>query len=82
MWGCNKNFVQMYEEDKSHQFLRGLNDEFSNIRSQILAQELLPQFDKILNMVMQEENHKHMMVQRESKFETTSAFAVNTSKLG
>jgi len=50
----------MYEEDKSHQFLMGLNDEeFSQIRSQILAQELLPNLDRIFNMVMQEENHQN-----------------------
>ena len=62
--GCNcgaaTKIIQMYEEDKSHQFLMGLNDEeFSQIRSQILAQELLPNLDRIFNMVMQEENHQN-----------------------
>jgi len=48
----------MYEEDKSHQFLMGLNDdEFSSIRSQILAQDPLPKLDKIFHMVIQEETH-------------------------
>ena len=38
--GAATKIIQMYEEDKSHQFLMGLNDEeFSQIRSQILAQE-------------------------------------------
>jgi len=71
----------MYEEDKSHQFLMGLNDEeFSQIRSQIPIQEPLPNLDRIFNMVMQEENHKKLMTQHESKSETMAAFVVNTSK--
>ena len=73
--------VKMYEEEKSRQFLMGLNDDqFSQICSQILAQGPLLNLDKIFNMVMQEENHKRMMIQRESKSETAAAFAVYTSK--
>ena len=61
MWRGNK-IIQMYEEDKSHKFLMGLNDEeFSHIRSQILAQEPLANLDRIFNLVMQEENHKKLM---------------------
>ena len=69
--------VKMYGEDKSHQFLMGLNDDqFSHIRS-----KPLPNLDKILNMVKQEDSHKWIMIQRESKSETAFAFAVNTFKM-
>ena len=54
----------MYEDDKTHQFLMGLNDDtVAQIRSQILAQEPLPLLEYIFNMVTQEKNHKSMMVQ-------------------
>ena len=52
--GAAPKIVKMYGEDKSHQFLMGVNDyQFSQIHSQILAQEPLPNLDKIFNMVMQ-----------------------------
>lgn len=71
----------MYEEDKSLQFLMGLsNDEFSNIRSQILAQELQPHLDTIFNMVMHDENHKKVMTQQDGKTKNMIVFAVNMSK--
>jgi len=71
----------MYEEDKYHQFLMGLNDdEFSQIRSQILAQEPLLNLNMIFNMVMREENHKKLMIQCDRKEDTMVALAVNTSK--
>jgi len=54
----------MYEGDKTHQFLMGLNDDFySQVRGKILAQDPLPPLDKIFNIVLQEESHKKMMVQ-------------------
>jgi len=59
----------------------GLNDEnYSNIRSQILAQEPLPSLDKIFNMVSQEEVHKNLMIGREDKGENVAAFAVKTTR--
>ena len=55
----------MYEEeseDRAHQFLIRLNDdEFSLVRSQLLAQDRLPSIDKIFNAVMQEETHQKIM---------------------
>ena len=79
--GAAGKIIAMYEEDKTHQFLMGLNDDgYSQIRSQILAQEPLPSLDRIFNMVMQEENHKNVMLQREGKTENAAAFAVNISK--
>jgi len=53
----------MYDEDKVHQFLMGLNDELhSTIQSQILTLDPLTPFDKIFNITQQEENHKTVML--------------------
>ena len=55
---CNvrKRIVDMFEAEKSYQFLLGLNDDlYSQIRGQILATEPLPSLEKIFNIVSQEE---------------------------
>ena len=79
--GATEKIIYVYEEDKTHQFLMGLNDDaFAQTQSQLLAQEPLPLLDKIFNMVTQEENHKSNLVQREGKQETMAAFAITTSK--
>ena len=50
----------MYEEEKSHQYLMGLNDDlYSQVRGQILTQDPLSPLDKIFNIVLQEENPSH-----------------------
>ena len=47
-----EKYAKMAKEDKVHQFLIGLNDDaYSNVRSQILALDLLPPLDKIYSMV-------------------------------
>jgi len=54
----------MYEEDRAHQFLMGLNDDvYYQLKSQILTQEPLTSLDKIFNLVMQEESHKTLVIQ-------------------
>ena len=69
--------IQLFKEEKTHQFLLGLNDETSaNTWSQVLTQEPLPSLDKIFNMVSQEENHKSPMIGREDREECAAAFAV------
>jgi len=53
----------MYEEDRAHQFILGLNDDlYSTLRSQILALDPLPLLDQIFNMTKQEENYKKIMM--------------------
>ena len=59
----------------------GLNDnEFLSVRSQLLAQDSLPQLDKIFNVVMQDENHRKVMVQLDSNVETEVAFAISVPR--
>jgi len=67
----------MFEEDKSYQFLMGLNNKlYGQISSQILTQDLLPPLRKIFNMVTQEEQHKRIMTGRDDRTEIAAAFAV------
>ena len=76
--GIGEKLMKIVDEEKTHQFLMGLNDEkYSNIRGQILVIEPLPTLDKIFNMVHQEKNHKHFMMDRDDKSESAVAFAVS-----
>ena len=50
-YGVASKIIPMYEEEKTHQFLMGLNDDlYSSLRSQILALDPLPKLDRIFNM--------------------------------
>ena len=63
-------------EDQAMQFLRGLNDQFSNIRSHVLLMEPIPPISKIFSLVAQQErqlasnflltNINHISVNRNS----------------
>ena len=65
----------MFDEEKTHQFLVGLNDEtFSSVRSQILARDPLLSLDTIFNIIQQEENHKRIMMERDHRAENTELF--------
>lgn len=79
--GCKceaaSKIVAMYEEDKVHQFLMGLNNEaYSTIRSQILAMDPLPSLDRIFNITQQEEKHKQVVINRDQRGDSVMAFAV------
>ena len=57
----------------------GLNDDmYSSIRSQILKLNAFLSLDRIFNMIVQEENHKNMMLRRESRIEFAVAFIAMT----
>jgi len=59
----SNKIVPMQEEEKTHQFFMGLNyDLYSQVRGQILTQEPVPPLDKIFNIILQEENHKRVMM--------------------
>jgi len=74
--GISNKILAMYEEDKAHQFLMGLNDElYAALRSQILALDPLPPLDKIFNMTQQEESHKKLILARDNRIESGVAFA-------
>lgn len=67
--------MKMAQDEKTHQFLMGLNDEvFSTICSQILALDPLSTLNVIFNMVMQEKNHRRVMIGRDNRSENRVAF--------
>jgi len=62
MCGAAVKIVKMFDEEKAYQFLMGLSDEmYGQIHSQILAQDPLPQLEKMFNIVVQEEQHKNLV---------------------
>ena len=70
--------MKMVDEEKSHQFSMGLNDEmYSNIMGQILTIEPLPSLDRIFNIIHQEEDHKHLMMDMDDRAEGASMFAMS-----
>ena len=71
--------MKKVEDDKSHQFLMGLNDElYANITGQILVIDPLPTLDKIFNMVHQEDSHRHLMINIDVRHETAAAFSASS----
>ena len=67
--------IKMMNEEKTHQFLMGLNDETSpTIRSQVLALDPLPSINVILNMITQDENHKKVMIARDHRSKNMVTF--------
>lgn len=80
--GCECNLLskimQMLDAEKSYQFLLGLNDDLcSHIRQQILAMEPLPSLENIFNIITQEEQHKKLMVGRDDRSESATAYVVS-----
>jgi len=74
--------VRDSEEEKTHQFLMGLNDKkFAIIRGHILAMKPLSKIDYIFNLVQQEESHRLIMKECEDKPQV-AAFAVYTKPTG
>jgi len=74
---CNigSKIAKMADEEKTHQFLMGLNDEaFATMRNQILALDPLPSLDTIFNIIQQEENHKRVMIKRDRRSKNMLAF--------
>ncbi|XP_057723844.1 uncharacterized protein LOC130939784 [Arachis stenosperma] len=53
---CGLGIIRRYRiEDQVTQFLRGLNEQFSNVRSQIMLLDPLPDVNTILSMLTQQE---------------------------
>jgi len=65
----------LFEEEKTHQFLLGLNGEiYANIRSQILAQDSLPSLDKIANMCLKKKPIKIWWLEGKTRMKTLQPF--------
>lgn len=53
--GGNSDFIALQQHDSVIDFLSGLHDSYSSIRSQILMQSSLPNLTKVLSILMQED---------------------------
>ncbi|XP_024990645.1 uncharacterized protein LOC112524935 [Cynara cardunculus var. scolymus] len=58
--GGNNEIEKHYEEEHVLTFLMGINESYSQIRSQILLMEPLPQVDKVFSLVAQEERQRNV----------------------
>ncbi|XP_026439655.1 uncharacterized protein LOC113338445 [Papaver somniferum] len=58
--GAGKHLLERLERDRAMEFLQGLHDRFSNLRSQILLMDPFPTALRIFNMVQQEEEQQHI----------------------
>ncbi|VFQ71190.1 unnamed protein product [Cuscuta campestris] len=68
------------ERDKTVDFLLGLDDEqFGNIRSQIIGTEPVPDLDRAYFLVTQEERHRHIIRNRDDRTDSV-AFAARPDK--
>ncbi|XP_058000801.1 uncharacterized protein LOC131179102 [Hevea brasiliensis] len=60
--------VRKYREnDYVIRFLKGLNDQFSNVRSQIMLLESLPSINRVFSLVVQQERHMNIGILTEPK---------------
>ena len=56
--GLNEKIVHLHHQDSIMQFLNGLNDCYSQVKTQILMMELVPSVDKTFSLVIQEERQR------------------------
>ncbi|XP_026406165.1 uncharacterized protein LOC113301602 isoform X1 [Papaver somniferum] len=75
--GAGKHMLERLERDRAMEFLQGLHDRFSNLRSQILTMEPFPTAFHIFNIVQQEEEQQNITA---SPVPTIESAALNTSK--
>ncbi|GKV17622.1 hypothetical protein SLEP1_g28100 [Rubroshorea leprosula] len=76
--GATKEFTKARETEKVHQFLMGLNENFSTMRSQILNMEPLPSLNKVYSMATKEEKQQMVSTSRSPAIGAT-ALAAKTS---
>ncbi|XP_026444145.1 uncharacterized protein LOC113344368 [Papaver somniferum] len=75
--GAGKHMLERLERDRAMEFLQGLHDRFSNLRSQILTTDPFPTALRIFNLVQQEEEQQHITV---APFPTVEAAALNSNR--
>ncbi|XP_017239587.1 uncharacterized protein LOC108212373 [Daucus carota subsp. sativus] len=58
--GAEKVLIERLARDRAMEFMQGLHDRFSHVRSEILLLEPTPSSDKIFNLVKQEEAQQYI----------------------
>ncbi|XP_026453630.1 uncharacterized protein LOC113354544 [Papaver somniferum] len=74
--GAGKSLFERLERDRAMEYLHGLHDRFSNLRSQILSMDPFPTALRIFNTVQQEEEQQHIT---SSPLPSIEAAALNTN---
>ncbi|XP_077242607.1 uncharacterized protein LOC143883135 [Tasmannia lanceolata] len=70
--GASKSAFAFEHQQRLMQFLMGLNESYSSIRSQILIMDSLPSVNRAYNLLLQEERQLQLHVQPTSMIETTA----------
>lgn len=78
--GAAKAVTELLQQDHAMQFLEGLNDGFSAIRSQILLQEPLPSVNKIYSLMLQEERQRLLVILTPNPTEGSALVASQSSQ--
>jgi hypothetical protein len=77
--GVIPNFNEIYATEHLMDFLQGLNDSFSSVRSQILLMDPLPSVPKAYSLLLQEERQRSLSDSRSIAMEQSAMAAQHTT---
>ena len=75
--GVNEKIFRIHHQDSIMQFLNGLNDCYSQVKTQILMMEPVPSVDKTFSLVIQEERQKSSNFHATPSVESTALAVKN-----
>ncbi|GKV32528.1 hypothetical protein SLEP1_g41125 [Rubroshorea leprosula] len=75
--GTMSEIIQLEEQGRLMQFLMGLNESYSNLRSQILIMSPLPTVTKALSLVLQDERQRSIQVLSQPPYPEQSTMAAS-----
>lgn len=78
--GCKEAFLKLEEEQRVHQFLMWLNDNYSTIKRNILMIKPLPDLDSVYSMLIHDETQSEVHSSRPSFSSDSPAFHVSTQR--
>ena len=76
-YGLNDKITSFQHQDSLMQFLNGLNDDYSQVRTQILMIEPIPSLDKVFSLVIPEERQRALGFNVNSSVESTALVVKN-----
>ncbi|XP_075087845.1 uncharacterized protein LOC142169823 [Nicotiana tabacum] len=78
--GCKEAYQKLEEDQKLHQFLMGLNDNYSTIRRNILAMKPLPDIDTAYAMLVNDESQCEAQALVPSFSSESASFSTSVQK--
>ena len=75
--GVNEKIGHLRHQDSIMQFLNGLNDCYSQVKTQILMMEPIPFVDKTFSLVIQEESQRSSSIHANPSVESTALAVKN-----